>query len=51
MNHLPAYGVAVIAVSSEQVGTEKVYTLELDGPIPESEIYHFNTGGQFLEVL
>jgi hypothetical protein len=51
MNHLPSYGLDVIQVSSETIDGQLEYTVELNGDIPESEIYHFNTGGQTLEIL
>ena len=51
MNHLPSYGLDVIQVSSATVGDKLEYTLEVSGDIPEHEIDHFNTGGQYLEVL
>ena len=51
MNHLPAYALDVVSVSSETVNGQIEYTLVLNGDIPESEIDHFNTGGNSLEVL
>lgn len=48
MNHLPAYDIEVIQVSSETIDGQLEYTLVLSGKIPESEIDHFNTGGQYL---
>lgn len=51
MNHLPSYGLDVVSVSSATVNGQIEYTLVLSGTIPESEIDHFNTGGQYLEVL
>lgn len=51
MNHLPAYALDVVSVSSETVNGQIEYTLVLSGDIPETEIDHFNTGGNYLEVL
>lgn len=51
MHHLPAYGLDVVQVSSASVNGQLEYTLVLSGDIPESEIDHFNTGGNYLEVL
>lgn len=51
MNHLPSYGIDVIQVSSVEVNGGLEYTLELNGQIPGPEIAHFNTGGQYLEVI
>lgn len=51
MNHLPAYGLDVLQVSSATVAGQLEYTLELSGEIPESEIDHFNSGDNYLEAL
>lgn len=51
MNHLPSYGLDVVSVSSATVDGQLEYTLVLSGVIPESEIDHFNTDNQYLEVL
>ena len=51
MNHLPAYGLDLIQVSSLKVDGQIEYTLELNGEIPETEIDHFNSGDNYLEVL
>lgn len=51
INHLPVYGLDAISVSSEQVDTTGGHISELSGPIPSIEIYHFNSGDQFLETL
>ena len=51
MNHLPVYDIEVIEVSSETIDNQLIYTMQLSGEIPESEMSHFNTGDQFIERI
>lgn len=52
MNHLPTYGLDVTSVSSEITNGQLEYTLALSGTIPEDEVDHFNTNGEYLwEIL
>lgn len=52
MNHLPSYGLDVIGVTSETVDGQLIYTMELSGEIPESELPHLNSGdNDFMELI
>lgn len=50
LSHIPTYGLNVIQLTSETVNDEFVYTLEINGEIPNEELPHLIEGCG-LEVL